>query len=294
MEVISLDDFLDSIQSPNLKLDDFWTLGKATSLWKNSDHEYTKLNFHRGPLLYALIGHLKPKSILEFGTGGGYSTLCMAKALHDFKIDGKIYTIDRDGNDEKILRYYQLPNDKTPQENEISNLEIWNFIAPREWIEKIIPLKGYSGTVMKTPIFNNIDFCYVDGVHTYEGTKHDFLSFLKVASNSFSILFDDYIARDFYGVKEFIDKEVDPYFNLQLINTDIENDCKRFSKFDHEYGMIYSNYKSNIPAIKNYDEEIVNIFLKKYRNNDDKIRTTRYNLEKKLPFLKDIRFKFWK
>ncbi len=294
MEIISFDNFLDTIQSPNLKLDDFWILGNATSLWKSPDSKFLKLNFHRGPLLYALIGYLKPKSILEFGTGGGYSTLCMAKALHDFKIDGKIYTIDRDGNDEKILRSYQLPNDETPQENEISNLKIWNSIAPREWIEKIIPLKGYSGTVMKTPIFNNIDFCYVDGVHTYEGTKHDFLSFLKVASNSFSILFDDYIARDFYGVKEFIDKEVNSYFNLQLIKTDVENDCKRFSKFDHEYGMIYSNYKSNIPAIKNYDEKIVNTFLKKYRNNDNKIRTTRYNLEKKLPFLKNIRFKFWK
>ena len=58
--------------------------------------------------------------------------------------------------------------------------------------------------------------------------------------------------------------------------------------------MIYSNYKSNIPAIKNYDKEYVNIFLKKYRSSDERIRTRRYNLEKKLPFLKNIRFKFWK
>jgi len=294
MEIISLEDFLQFIEFPNLELNDFWTLGNATSLWKNNDGKFLKLNFHRGPLLYALVGHLKPKSILEFGTGGGYSTLCMAKALFDFKIDGKIYTVDRDGNDEKILRSYQLPYDKHPQEKEISNLEIWNSIAPREWIEKIIPLKGYSGTIMETQTFSNIDFCYIDGVHTYEGTKHDFLSFLKIASNSFSVLFDDYIDRDFYGVKEFIDKEVESHFNLQLIKTDINGDCKRFTKFNHEYGMIYSNYKSDVSAIKNYDEENVNAFLKKYRNNDKKIRTTRYNLEKKLPFLKNIKFKIWK
>jgi len=294
MKIVSLNDFLDSIKFSNLKLNDFWILGNATSLWKNENHEFLKLNFHRGPLLYALVGYLRPKSILEFGTGGGYSALCMAKALHDFKIDGKIYTIDRDGNNEKILRSYQLPDDITPKENKISNSEIWNSVALPEWIEKIFPLKGYSGSIMKKPIFNNIDFCYIDGVHTYEGTKHDFLSFLTVASNSFSVLFDDYIARNFYGVKEFIDKEVDPHFNLQLIKTDVENDCKRFSKFEHEYGMIYSNYKSNIPAIKNYDKEYVNIFLKKYRSSDERIRTRRYNLEKKLPFLKNIRFKFWK
>ena len=50
--------------------------------------------------------------------------LLYAKALHDFKIDGKIYTIDRDGNNEKILRSYQLPDDISPKENKISNSEI--------------------------------------------------------------------------------------------------------------------------------------------------------------------------
>lgn len=294
MEVTSLDDFLKSIRFQNLELEDFWTLGDATTLSKNNDGKYEKLNFHRGPLLYALISFLKPTSILEFGTGGGYSTLCMAKAMNDFKIDGKIYTIDRIGHNEKILRSYQLPNNEHPQENKITNSYIWGSIAPPEWIDKIIPLKGYSGIVMETQTLNDIDFCYIDGVHTYEGTKHDFLSFLKIASNSFSVLFDDYIARDFYGVKEFIDKEVKSHFKLQLIKTDINNDYKTFTKFDHEYGMIYLSYESNVPAIKNYNEKNVNAFLKKYRNNDNRIRSPRYNLEKKLPFLKNIKFKFWR
>jgi hypothetical protein len=237
---------------------------------------------------------LKPKRILEFGTGGGYSTLCMAKALTDFKIDGKIYTIDRVDNDEKISRFYQLPNDKEPRKNKISNKEIWKSIAPSEWIDKIITIQGYSGIVMDTKNFNNIDFCYIDGVHTYEGTKHDFLSFLKVASNTFSVLFDDYIDRDFYGVKEFIDKEVEPYFQPSLINADPNGNFKKFLKTEHDYGMVYFNHNSEIPAIKNYNAHDVNAFLKKYRNNDYKIRALRYNLEKKIPFLKNIKFKFWK
>ena len=53
----------------------------------------------------------------------------MAKALSDSKIDGKIYTIDRVGNKEKITRYYQLPTDKQPQKMVISNYEIWKKIA---------------------------------------------------------------------------------------------------------------------------------------------------------------------
>ena len=292
MKTIQLKDFLNSIGFSNISFEDFWTLGNATSLSEDTGGQ--QLEFHRGPLLYSLVSFLKPKRILEFGTGGGYSTLCMAKALTDFKIDGKIYTIDRVGNDEKISRFYQLPNDKEPQKNKISNKEIWKSIASREWIDKIITIQGYSGIVMDTKNFNSIDFCYIDGIHTYEGTKHDFLSFLKVASNTFSVLFDDYIDRDFYGVKEFIDKEVEPYFQPSLINADPNGNFKKFLKTEHDYGMVYFNHNSEIPAIKNYNAHDVNVFLKKYRNNDYRIRALRYNLEKKIPFLKNIKFKFWK
>ena len=96
MKKQTLGNFLNSINYTNSEFEDFWALGNATSL--HEDTKGQKLEFYRGPLLYALICYLKPKRILEFGTGGGYSTLCMAKALSDSKIDGKIYTIDRVGN----------------------------------------------------------------------------------------------------------------------------------------------------------------------------------------------------
>ena len=292
MKKLTLNNFLNSINFSNSQFDDFWTLGNATSL--SEDNKGQKLEFCRGPLLYALICYLKPKKILEFGTGGGYSTLCMAKALTDSKIDGKIYTVDRVGNTEKISRYYQLPSDKHPQKNDISNYEIWQYVASSEWIKKIIPLQGYSGVVMDKSNFQNIDFCYIDGNHSYDGTKHDFLSFLKVASNNFSVLFDDYIEREFYGVKEFIDEEVEPNFNSFLIDTDPNKDFLQFVKKEHDYGMVYFKHESNFSALKNYNEIEVNSFLKQYRNNDSRIRSRRYNVERKIPFIKNIRFKFWK
>ena len=292
MEKLTLNNFLKSINFINSQFDDFWTLGNATSLSEDTGGQ--KLEFYRGPLLYALICHLKPKRILEFGTGGGYSTLCMAKALFDSKIDGKIYTIDRVGNTEKISRYYQLPSDEKPQKNIISNSEIWKSVASPEWIDKIIPLQGYSGVVMDKNDLENIDFCYIDGNHSYDGTKHDFLSFLKIASDNFSVLFDDYIERDFYGVKEFIDKEVEPNFNSTLINTDPNKDFQQFIKNEHDYGMVYFKHESSSSPLKNYDQKDLDLFLKQYRNNDYRIRSRRYNIEKKIPFLKNIRFKFWK
>ena len=113
----NLEDFLSSINSQKLNLDDFWTLGDATSLSEETHGQ--RLEFHRGPLLYSLISHLKPKKILEFGTGGGYSTLCMAKALDDHDIDSHIYTIDRVGNDEKIDRFFKLSNNNLPQKKKL-------------------------------------------------------------------------------------------------------------------------------------------------------------------------------
>ena len=81
MDKIGLKQFLNSINFSELSLEDYWTLGNATSRSEGAGDQL--LEFYRGPLLYALICHLKPRRILEFGTGGGYSTLCMAKALSD-------------------------------------------------------------------------------------------------------------------------------------------------------------------------------------------------------------------
>ena len=93
MKKKSYSDFLDFLNVSNLDLSDFWDMGNATSLSESTAGQ--QLEFHRGPLLYALIQSLRPKKILEFGTGGGYSTLCMAKSMFDNNIDGKIYTIDQ-------------------------------------------------------------------------------------------------------------------------------------------------------------------------------------------------------
>ena len=46
------------------------------------------------PILYDFIATLKPKKIIEFGPGSGYTTICLAKSLEENKIDGHIYSYD--------------------------------------------------------------------------------------------------------------------------------------------------------------------------------------------------------
>ena len=50
-------------------------------------------NFERGILLYSLITKYRPQNILEIGTAEGFSALCMAWALTDSNIDGKIFIL---------------------------------------------------------------------------------------------------------------------------------------------------------------------------------------------------------
>tara|TARA_B100001540_G_scaffold244763_1_gene219817 strand:+ start:955 stop:1830 length:876 start_codon:yes stop_codon:yes gene_type:complete len=291
MEILSTKNFLKNINFQNYSIEDFRKLSNATSNVFIPDSQTLDMNFQRGILLYALIGFEKPNKILEFGTGGGFSTLCMAKALHDFKIDGKIYTIDRIAHNEKTERLIQLPDSTKPIKTKISNQEVWNYVCPLDIIKKITPIQGYSGTVMDNIEFKNIDFCYIDGVHTYDGTKHDFFSFLKNASDSFSVLFDDYIDREFYGVKAFVDQELEPNFDIKLIkldNDNLEDENQDIQK------MIYFEYDSKKSPFSDLDEKSIDTFLQKYRSEDKSTRERRYNLEKKLPFLKNIKFKFWR
>ena len=46
------------------------------------------------PILYDFVVTLKPKRIIEFGPGSGYTTICMAKALKENNIDGHIKSYD--------------------------------------------------------------------------------------------------------------------------------------------------------------------------------------------------------
>ena len=52
------------------------------------------VNYERGILLYSLIAKFRPKNVLEIGMAEGYSTLCMAWAMTDYNINGRIFTID--------------------------------------------------------------------------------------------------------------------------------------------------------------------------------------------------------
>jgi len=139
---------------------DFDYIGEFTAKRdrKSNDPNYKKYgafyraNYERGILIYYLIRQHNLSSFLEIGFGRGYATFCAARAFHDAGIVGKIVTIEPN-LDERFIQALQ-------------------GVFPPDWFKCIKFAKGTSQQALPQ-ISENFDLVYVDGDHSYQGTKFD-------------------------------------------------------------------------------------------------------------------------
>ena len=294
IRIKALDDFITSLDITHPELEKFLKLGDMTALFhEESTNQFIKLNYERGLLLYCLITKFRPSNVLEIGTASGFGTLCMAWAMVENNINGKIFTIDPISITEKTKRVFN--NQKNgPRIENISVKEIWDQTAKKEWIEKIIPLSGYSGKILDEYSLPKFDFGYIDGAHFFDAVKHDFYSFLNHSSNEFGILFDDYVDRPYYGIKNLIDTDISKNFDVSLIKTDTDLHLEKILSLPkHDYGMCWLHSKSLKKSLDDiYPKSIRDEYIKKYLQFENRL-VRRYKLNKRFPMLKNIRFKFW-
>ena len=78
MEEKDFQEFIEKLKVVIPSEEEFQKLGDVTALFRTEKHNFIRLNYERGMLLYALVAKYKPKNILEYGTASGYATLCMA------------------------------------------------------------------------------------------------------------------------------------------------------------------------------------------------------------------------
>ena len=290
------EEFISSLNQEIPPFEKFIKIGDLTALFQDEmNRKFIRLNYERGPMLYALTKKLRPKNILEIGTARGFGTLCMAWAMIDSGNDGKIYTIDP----VPIRSKRKVPIDenlgKGPEIKEISVEEIWNKIENKDLIEKIIPISGYSGQIMKNNEFPKFDFAYIDGAHFFDAVKHDFYAFLRNANDKFGVLLDDYIDREYYGIKKLIDEEISHEFDVTMIKSDRQNHLGQlFSLKDLEYGMCWLDSNSLKKPLKEIhsDNKITN-HIEKYLKFENRLRK-RDKINQSLPFMKNVRIRFWK
>ena len=285
MQIIDIRSFIKSLEISVPDDKEFLRLSKLMPLYPENK-EPDILNYERGILLYSLIAKYKPQNVLEIGTAKGYSTLCMAWAMHDYNIHGTIYTIDP-----ALDTKFEIEIDD--EINVLTTTQLWKKIAPYEWISKIKPLTGYSGEIMSKYNFPKMDFAYIDGHHVYEAVEHDFYAFLNVSSNNFRILFDDYALSD--GVTKLIDNDVSENFDGVLIKTNTEHPYKELgldlnSKFDVYHAMCWFQQDSlKKPLQQAYPDHKINHILTKYRRFE-KRWMLRQKINEKFPIFKNIKF----
>ena len=185
---------------------------------------FYRSNYERGILIYYLIRQHNLTSMLEIGFGRGFSTFCAARAFHDAGIAGKVVTIEPN-LDEKFLGMLQ-------------------HVFPKDWFKYVQFMKGTSQQAL--PQLNeSFDLVYIDGDHSYEGTRFDW-EHTKDRWNNF-LLFDDYHLprKDDPGIKcsQLIDEIDDPSKELIIMDRRMFFDDRQFTDSQIDYGQVLLSKK---------------------------------------------------
>jgi len=210
-----------------ITMGDFDYIGEFTAKRdrKPNDPNYKKYgsfyrsNYERGILIYYLIRQYNLTSFLEIGFGRGYATFCAARAFYDAGVIGKITTID-------------------PELNE-AYVKALKAVFPEDWFRNIEFVKARSQDALPQ-VNQSYDLVYIDGDHSYEGTKLDWEG-TKDKWNKF-LLFDDYHlpSKGDPGIQcsQLIDEIDDPTKELIIMDRRMFFDDRQFSDDKIDYGQV--------------------------------------------------------
>jgi len=161
-------DLLESKQK--LKINDFGAGSKKSKKKERTVGDITKnssVQPRYGEMLFRIVNHFQPKTILELGTGLGLSTIYLAKP----NSKTKVYTVDADSERLKVAK-------QNFEQLKCSNIQIindsFNYALP-ELLRRL----------------TNVDFVYFDGNHRKEPILDYFSLCLPHKHDKTVFIFDD-------------------------------------------------------------------------------------------------------
>jgi predicted O-methyltransferase YrrM len=151
-------------------------------------------------LLYNLIINLRPKKILEIGTARGFSAAVIAKALSDSNSDAQFVTYDIVDSKTNFNWHASKHSLLDPFKDKfVSRADIWNVYDEHKQLSSLIQFESKSLSECFDKLNSKIDFVFIDGDHTYNGVKKDFVSIEKYLSDDAVVMFDDYNCGEEYS-----------------------------------------------------------------------------------------------
>jgi predicted O-methyltransferase YrrM len=185
------------------------------------------ISYHHGRVLYSFLSEYIRKSsasslnIVETGTARGFSALCMAKALSDSNVFGKIVTFDILPHASPI--YWNNVTDTTIGKlSRIELLEAWTSL-----IEKyVLFVTGDTRNLLDKYSMGRVHFAFFDGSHTYNDVIFEFNSIKNKQKSGDIIVYDDYSKEHYPDIVKAVDYICEKYsYSMELISLSGDRSC---------------------------------------------------------------------
>lgn len=165
----------------------------------------SRIVYPHGRLLYAALRRYlaehRPASvnIVETETARGFSALCMAKALADAGVDGRIFTVDLIPHTRDI--YWNCIDDLDGKRSRARLLAPWADLRDR-----IVFLQGNSLSLLPSLGLERVHFAFLDARHIALTVLAEYDAIAARQSPGDVMFFDDVTPANFPGVVKAVDR----------------------------------------------------------------------------------------
>lgn len=174
------------------------SIGDLTGL-RCENGVFRRANFERGLLLDALVAALRPREILELGTGRGLGAFSMAEAARLGGFTTRITTVDALSTE--TPQSWPIERDGKRETLRASRREIWTRHFSAESRGMITEVTGATTTVLPQlrSEGKRFDFIFIDAGHDLYSVVHDLAHGAMLLAPGGYILMDDFAPGSDYG-----------------------------------------------------------------------------------------------
>lgn len=140
------------------------------------------------PFANWLVNRTRPNVIVELGTHSGNSYFAFCQSVKEARLTTQLYAVDTWEGDEHAGFYDESVFELVTRENQ-------------KYLKNSTLVRSRFADAVGRFSDESIDILHIDGLHTYEAVKQDFITWLpKVARGGFVLLHDIHVRTSSFGV----------------------------------------------------------------------------------------------